>query len=165
MGADGTSADNPRAALQLIVGFLSLADSKLSLIFGVDVAMLGYLSSRLTAWRAIGIVEGTGALATAIVAGVALWHVYRGLFPVLGGSGKSLLYFGEIANMLDTDFIRDFRGLTADRHADELLNQVHVVSRITNNKYQRVKDAFRWTLAAVVPWVVALAAGAAVRVP
>ncbi|WP_343674928.1 Pycsar system effector family protein [Paraburkholderia heleia] len=149
-----------RDQLNLVLSFFPRVDTKLSVVLGANVGMLGVLFSRLTVpgaavfppcvlWSLIG--------AFLVLMGFSSYHLYRGSFPTLEGGAGSLVYFSEIAARGEHDFVIAFSKLSLPSLTDDLLSQCWRNSVILKQKFASLRRAYVWSAVAVMPWAFALA--------
>lgn len=142
--------------LNLVLGFFVRADAKISVLLGVDLAMLALLAARtpkLQLW------EGRLLFAAVpmLLLGWSLWHLYRASFPQLDGGRESLVYFREIASRTESKFIEDYKQQSGAAYASDLLSQVWRNSQILAQKFDHLRSAFLFMAWSIVPWLVTLA--------
>ena len=91
---------------------------------------------------------------TAIAAGVRLFIC---AWPHLkGGGGRSLYYFGTIAQRTEADFIQAYRAENETDRLDDVLAQVWRNSEIVAAKFNHLKWATILIVVAAAPWTAAL---------
>ncbi|CAG4896095.1 Pycsar system effector family protein [Paraburkholderia saeva] len=170
MAEDGRSAhvmlseeDQLKAArdqLTLVLSFFSRVDTKLSVVLGANVGMLGVLFTRVTAagvptfppsvlWTLLGIFV--------LLLMISSIHLYRGSFPSLEGGGGSLVYFREIAVRGERDFVAAFSRLSSSALTADLLSQSWRNSTILTQKFASLRRAYVWSAFAILPWALVLA--------
>jgi hypothetical protein len=122
--------------LNLVLGFFSRVDTKLSVILGVDLGMLGLLLTKapnnLDQLTNAGCIGGLLFAAAMIV---SLLYLYRGSFPNVNGEDHSIVFFRDIAKMDKTKFVSDFSNLSAESLANSMLRQAWRNSVILNEKF------------------------------
>lgn len=141
--------------LGLVLSFFPRVDSKISLLVGIDIAMLAYLASKtppFSSWEA----KLLFALIPVILLSVSLWHLYLASFPQLEGGRDSLVYFREIATRAEGKYLEDFKKQTPEFHVNDLLGQVWRNSQILKEKFHHLKLAFQLLGWAILPWLVTL---------
>ncbi|EUC18841.1 Pycsar system effector family protein [Paraburkholderia hospita] len=149
-----------RDQLNLVLSFFSRVDTKLSVVLGANVGMLGVLFTRVAASGAPTI--SASALWGLIVGfltllGFSSYHLYRGSFPSLEGGAGSLVYFREIAVRGEHDFIVAFTRLSSSALTEDLLSQSWRNSVILTQKFASLRRAYVWSAFSIVPWALALA--------
>ncbi|MBA2590545.1 MAG: hypothetical protein H0U98_18185 [Alphaproteobacteria bacterium] len=136
--------------------WISRHDSRIAVIFGICVAMLGVLATQAIAPDKLD----TGSVAFSLIALVfliiSLIAIYFSQYPRTVSSTKSLLFFGDIAHMERTDFARSFCARTGQEHLDDLCDQSHINAVIIGRKFAALKVALVFLLAASIPWVIAI---------
>jgi hypothetical protein len=146
--------------LDRVLEFSPRVDAKSSVVFGVDVGMLALLATNAPSVHALDWYM-LFALVPLFLIGSSLWHLYQGSFPILEGGYQSLIYFREIAQRTEDQFVEEFLSTDNDAFMKDLLAQVWRNSEILKQKYDHLKSAFS-TLALATPfWVISLAMFAA----
>lgn len=153
---DSRSLEDARAQLNLVLSFFPRAEAKLSVLLGVDLAMLGTLASTLPpigAWES----SVVAALLAAACLGVSVVDLYRAALPSLEGTGHSLIYFREIAQRTELDYSKLYTSADVEGLIDDILSQTWRNSAILAKKFDCLDSSFRWTALAVLPWIAWLA--------
>ena len=72
---------------------------------------------------------------------VGIFFLFRIMFPNWGNQNtdKSLLYFSQIAKRKAIDFIKEFQDIEEHELQSQILEQIHINSKITDNKMLNVK--------------------------
>ena len=166
-----TSASDKRAAalaqLNLVLSFFPRAESRLALVFGVDVSLLAVMTAAIPPYA-----KWDGRMFLAGFAGIliciSILHIWVGMFPKVDGGKleadrKSVVYFGTVGNRTETAFVSEFSSQTDESYTRDLLGQVWINSRILSEKFDHLQKAFLWLLVALVPWLAAIATMAAVH--
>ncbi len=141
--------------LDRLLDWVSRSDTKFSVVLGVDASMLGFLATSAPSGAVPVTTIVVAALAAALLV-ASLVFVYRGTYPRTKGPGRSLVHFGSVAGDSREDFKARFRVCDAHGHLDDVLGQVHRNSEILDRKFAELKRAYRYLLAAVIPWAIAL---------
>lgn len=147
--------------LNLVLAFFQRVESRLALVFGVDVSMLALLTAALppyAMWDARMLL--TAFAVFLIVASVN--SIWWGMFPnVAGGKledGKtSVVFFRSVGDRKEAAFVDEFSAQTEESYTRDLLGQIWINSKILSAKFASLERAFLWMLAALVPWLAALA--------
>src|SRR5438128_11442795 len=87
-----------REQLRVVLDFFGRVETKLSVVLGVDLAMLGFLASKIPAAATVPVVGWLAVGVFALLSAGSLWNLYRASAPQLEGGHDSLVYFREIAN-------------------------------------------------------------------
>ena len=145
-----------RDQLNLILTFFARVETKLSVVLGVDLAMLGFLASRFPGTAAVDDVGWIAAAAFVVLNAVSLINLYIASAPQLDGGHGSLVYFKEIAKRTELAFADEFTGLSTKTLARDVLGQVWRNSQILKVKFDRLVWAYRCMAFAILPWIVAL---------
>lgn len=158
-------------SLERAIDFTKAADAKAAPVVILHVALIGALAFRAAplfdalkpfSWSAVQIalvlviplyiLVSIGAI---IVAGMVF-------FPKTPRTGRSLIYFQDIAAMCEVCFQSKSKGLNADTIEEQLLQQIFAVSKIASQKMQWVKWALILSAVAITLWVALLIWGIAV---
>lgn len=141
--------------LTRVLAFFSRVDTVASVLLGVDLGMLALLANNVLP---ISFFEWSIYVSAipAVLIGISLYHLFRGYFPRLTGGWLSLIYFREIAERTESDFIREFRAQSEETYVNDLLSQVWRNSEILTQKFNHLSKAFIFLAWAIIPWVVAL---------
>lgn len=142
--------------LNLVLSFFSRVDSKLSVVLAIDTAMLAVLGTDAPPLKDLSWPMVAAALFAVALLGASIVFLYRGAFPSLKGGNASLVYFREIANRTEHQFIEEFKQQAEEARVNDLLGQVWRNSEILKEKFDALKMAFRLLAVALIPWVVAL---------
>ncbi len=145
-----------RDQLNRTLAFFSRVDAKASVVLAVDTSMLAVLTAKLSSlntlrWEWIPI-----ALAFALL-GASLWNVHQEAFPALEGGEESLLYFREVAKLTEANYIAKWMKTDETEHLRDLLGQVWRNSCILTKKFNHIRLAINFLMAAIVPWLVSVA--------
>lgn len=128
-------------------------EAKASFLFAVDTGLLGLTSANLhreyfdrlpvvlLALLFLGLMLGS------------LYCTYRCVFPNLRGGSGSLIYFREIANHTEGDYVETFLARSDADHASDVAGQVWINAKILKSKFDYLKIAFSLTFLAILPWV------------
>lgn len=139
------------------LAWIAAADSKISFVFAVDMAMLGVLAA-LSPKQAAGWTVATavfGALAAlACVASLALLSVAS--FPRTRGPKGSLVFFGGISKRELRQFIESVCQLTTEAYVEDLCAQCHRNAEIAESKFAWVQRALLALYLSVAPWALAV---------
>jgi hypothetical protein len=148
-------SERAKDQLDRVLSFFPRVDAVSSVVLGVNVGMIAILSNSLILgavfnWRMIFVA------AAFILIGLSLVHLYLGSFPRLDGGWRSLIYFREIAQRGEAEFIKAFLDQSDEDYVNDLLSQVWRNSEILTLKFDQLKRAFILLALAVIPWTIAL---------
>jgi hypothetical protein len=148
--------DRAKDTLNLVLGFFTRVETKISVVLALNTAMMAVLTSNLPTPDKFQVRMSVGVLATLLIAR-SYWYLFRASFPNLEGGTTSLIYFREIAKRKESAFIEGFNQQTEEEYLTDLLRQVYRNSEILTMKFDFLKKAFVAMLWAVIPWVITLA--------
>ena len=147
------------------------ADAKAAPVLALQIALVGTLAARGDKLLAIASQEPWGIENTILLGMVALYAVLVLVvvslaawvyIPMNPRTGKSLVYFEDIANMDRRLFEHRAKRVTEEAMESDILSQIHIVSQIASSKLGRVRWAFYFSVPAVLLWL-ALFVWSAVR--
>lgn len=155
-------------SLSRVIRFTRMADIKAGAVLALQFVLLGALAAQsdelLTAitvvcWSfgdvVLAVVMGLYGISTLAAVVLAAW-VY---VPSTPQTGKSLIYFADIAAMDCSKFIADAQGMDNAEIERQLLDQIYRVSCIANDKMRRVRWAFWASVPAFIAGIILLAWG------
>jgi len=142
--------------LDRVLSFFARADSKASVVLGVDLGMLALLLLNAPPFRTLTILTVLVLLVPTLMLCWSLVHIYLNAFPQLDGGDDSLIYFREIANRTETSYMEDFGKIDEDSYLRDLNSQIWRNSEILKKKFDNLKWAFNILAITVVPWSIAL---------
>ena len=153
-------------SLSRVIRFTRTADAKAAPVLALQIALLGALATRSeelyhlmisVPWGAertavIGLVIVYGLLLTAVIV-LAAW-VY---LPMNGKTGRSLIFFEDIARMEWGEFQSAARNMSHDLIERQLLHQIYVVAGVASVKMRRVHWSIIISFPAILVWFALLA--------
>ncbi len=155
-------------SLSRVIRFTRMADIKAGAVLALQFVLLGALAARMD--TLLPLITGTpdsweGCVALALgmvysisllgAVGLGIW-VY---IPSTPKSGKSLIYFADIANMDYAKFEIAALQLQSPDIERQLLDQIYRVSCIARDKMRRVRWAFVVSVPAFIAGIILLAWG------
>ena len=155
-------------SLSRVIRFTRMADIKAGAALALQLVLLGALAAQsdelLTAitvvcWSfgdvVLAVVMGLYGISALAAIGLAAW-VY---VPSTPQTGKSLIYFADIAAMECPDFIAAGQGMDDAEIERQLLDQIYRVSCIASTKMLLVRWAFWASAPAFIAGIILLAWG------
>lgn len=142
--------------LERILSWISRLDNRFAVLLGIGSAMLGVFASiapPFATWTCLTIWV---ALLFMILLIISFVFLYMANFPQTKGPSDSLLFFGSIAGYSLDDYRKKFITQGADAYLNDLLHQCHRNSEIVNQKFKRIKWAYRFLLTAILPWAITI---------
>lgn len=155
-------------SLARAIEFTRMADAKAGPLLAAHVLMAGARATRFNNLGVIvtgdnGVIQQIALIAVLTLYAallVASWIKAACVFiPSTPKTGQSLIYFEDIGAMSLEQFAEASRQLNAGAIENQLLQQIHAVSRIASGKMRRVRWAFWLSIAAVVVWIVLMVWG------
>ena len=138
--------------------FFPRIDAKVTALFAVAsgqiaVAAINLSANDLTRWWIAG-----PMVVFLFAIGWSMANLYRCAYPHLTGGNASLIYFGEIAKLRESEYIDKFGALTEEGYKAELAAQIWRNSEIVNMKYGYLKTATIAAMLSLIPWAFLLIA-------
>ena len=155
-------------SLSRAIEFTRTADNKAAPVLAIQVALAGTFAARMDGlWlilselpfgpEGIAVVVLFGLYGTLLITSMAFAaSVY---IPRNNKTGRSLIYFEDIAAMPPHEFEERSRQLGGDEIERQLLDQIHSVAGIASIKMHRVRWAYWVGSPSVGLWVLLLAWG------
>ena len=141
-----------QSQLNLVLGFFGRVDTKLSVVLGINLALLGVLFTKILSTEKISILSLVAAGVFVILVTLSFVQLYRGSFPTLEGGHASIVFFREIQKKSEAEFIRAYRETTAEALAEDYLGQAWRNSKILTMKFDRLKSSYVLMAWAILPW-------------
>ncbi len=145
-------------SLSRVIRFTRTADRKAAPVLALQVALLGALATRFD--RLLSIINGGSVDVERIALLIVLGAFIVSLFTAFGlaaavyvprnpRTGKSYVFFEDIAAMEYTEFETAARNMSGDVIERQLIDQIYRVSQVASVKMKRV----RWAIWSSVPAV------------
>ncbi len=147
--------------LERNLAWIAAAEVKVGVIVAIDTAMLGALGAAFsssstsshtanTTWMYLWTV-GAGV---AIIAG--LFCAAMAVLPRVDGPLKSLVFFGRVGVLEESDYVKQFKSATDTELLKDLTAQIHRNAQIAREKFAWVRASMYWSFISVVPWFAAI---------
>jgi len=142
--------------LTRLLQWISEAEARVSLVLGLDTAMLGALAVFAPSPKVWTL--SAAALAAVAIAFLSLSLVFLATasFPRTTGPKQSMIYFGGIASRDLDQFVADTKSLTTAQYLDDLARQCHRNGHIAASKFEWLKRAQIALFLAISPWTLSL---------
>lgn len=164
-------------SLARVIRFTRMADTKAGAVLALQFVLLGALAAQFDqalvdkVWAVV--TRGSGEFWDFVFTGVMALYLFATLIavglavgvyvPATPKTGRSLIYFADIADMDCQKFIVAAMGMDAVEIERQLLEQVYYVSEIASRKMRRVRYAF-WCSGLSIPTGIILLAWVAIQV-
>jgi len=144
--------------LERNLSWIAAAEVKVGVIVAIDTALLGSLGAAFsssthtapTAWAYLWTV-GAGV---AIVAGIIC--AAMAVLPRLDGPAKSLVFFGRVGVLDESDYIKQFKAASDSQLLNDWTAQIHRNAQIACKKFAWVRASMYWSFLSVAPWFAAI---------
>ena len=155
-------------SLSRAIGFTRAADAKAAPVLALQVALVGTLAARMEGLWIILTEPPYSAEMVAVAVLLALYVVLlitsmgfaaAVYIPRNSKTGRSLIYFVDIAALPFEAFEERSRQMDSDAIERQLVDQVHVVSGIASAKMHWVRWAYIVSGPSVLLWAILLAWG------
>ena len=152
-----TRLDLAKDQLDRVLGFFSRVDAKSSIVLAIDTAMLAFLFAQAPALDQLqGWIMLTPAI-TLILLTVSMGYLYKQGAPSLNGGHQSLIYFREIANRTEANYIDEFIATSEEKYLKDILGQIWRNSEILKEKFDHLESALTALGLAILPWIISIA--------
>lgn len=135
------------------LAWISSADTKGTLLFAVDSAMLGVLAAIVPSVNRWSIAAAIFTTLASLALAASVCFIVAGMFPRIAGPRNSLVFFGGIASHDEDQYVRKILdGVTEDLLAD-FARQCHRNAEIAKAKYDLVRKAVVCMFLALPFWL------------
>ena len=142
--------------LSLQLKWVAAADAKVSPVFAIDTAMLGALAALVPSASQWTIGAGiTATIATLALVGSILC-LAQATFPRLDGPEGSILFFGSITSMSESDYINRMLSCSDEELMKDIRRQIYRNAQIASEKFKFVKWAMVFSFISLPFWLIAL---------
>lgn len=153
--------------LDRVLGFFPRVEARINALFGVNTLILVIAAVNLSAGDLVlwYVTLPGGLLIVSLV--TSYYHLFKANFPDDNGGEGSLIFFKQIQQRSEPNYITEFLTCDEEKFRNDLLGQIWRNACILCVKYTRVKQAILVTAISVAPFVVFLIATATVhgRIP
>ena len=132
------------------------ADTKGTILFGINSAMLGVLAALVPSVDAWSIPAAVFAALAALSLASSTIFVVCAAFPRLKGPRTSLVYFGGIASHDEEQYVSKILDGVTHEILTDFARQCHRNAEIAKTKYDLISKAVVCTFLALIPWLVAI---------
>lgn len=140
--------------LNRILTFFPRVDSRASMLFAANSAILGILAARISAEH----LTNWQILIPAVLALVALVYSFGSLYlcayPNTKGGNGSNVYFASIARKTESVFVDEFHALEDSEWMRDFAEQIWRNSKILCLKYKYLKHSMCSTMLGLTPWAI-----------
>lgn len=142
--------------LNRILTFFPRVDSRASMLFAANSAILGVLAAcvrfdNLSNW---GLLVPAGLATASLI--YSYGCLYLCAFPNTKGGNGSNVFFGSIAKKTESAFVDEFRKLDEAEWFRDLAAQVWRNSEILCIKYKFLKHSMVGTMLGLIPWAITI---------
>lgn len=153
--------------LDRVLGFFPRVEARINGLFGVNTLILVIAAVNLSAGDLVlWYVALPGGL---LIVGLATsyYHLFKANFPDDNGGEGSLIFFKQIQQRTEPNYIAEFLTCDEQKFRNDLLGQIWRNACILCVKYTKVKQAILVTAISVAPFIVFLIATATIhgRIP
>lgn len=138
------------------LAWISSADTKGTLLFAIDSAMLAVMAALVPPANLWNICSATFGILALIALGTSLIFIVIAAFPRLNGPRNSLIYFGGIASHDENQYVEKIMNGVTEELLSDLARQCHRNAEIAKTKYEMIKRAVIGTFLALPVWLVSV---------
>jgi hypothetical protein len=143
--------------LSIVLSFFPRVDSQASVLLAVDIAMMATLTSNAPSLKSIECYMLFALTPALLLIVSSVYNLYFLAYPRLQEPpGQSVVYFKQIAKRNLNEYQAAFSSITEEEYLKDL-GQIWKNSEILNEKYKHLTLAFKFLVAALIPWIVSLA--------
>lgn len=151
--------ENLQWLLERQIAWIASADSKITVLGPLPIAMLAISLSQVTEKMSSVGLEDFPLIASSLALCISLYFAKATLTPRVKGPDNSIVFFGRIASQSPEDYTHNIRSLSAQDYSNDLIQQIHRNAVIADVKHRNIRRA-TWFLALAVPfWLFATAFG------
>lgn len=140
--------------LDRILTFFARVDSRASMLFAANSAILGVLAARVDVKHLEDWQISVPAALSLIAIVYSFGSLYLCAYPNTRGGNGSNVFFGSIARKTESAFVDEFRRLSEEEWLRDLAAQIWRNSEILCLKYKFLKNAMISTTLGLIPWAV-----------
>lgn len=138
------------------LSWISSADTKGTILFAVDSAMLAVMAALVPSLNLWNIPAAIFAALALICLCTSVLFIVAASFPQLGGPRNSLIYFGGIASHDENQYIQKIMSGITEELLIDFARQCHRNAEIAKTKYDMLKKASICMFFALPAWLVAV---------
>jgi hypothetical protein len=144
--------------LSIVLSFFPRVDSQASVILAIDTAMIATITSNAPNLKSFECYMLIALIPALLLIFSSIYNLYFLAYPRLKGPpGQSVIYFKQVAERNLDEYQTTFSNLTEEEYKQDLLGQIWRNSEILNEKYKHLTWAFKFLVAALIPWMVSIA--------
>ncbi|MEA0735676.1 DUF5706 domain-containing protein [Xanthomonas campestris pv. campestris] len=151
-----TDTEQLQYILDKQLGWISAADSRLSLVLPLSTAMLGALAVYATKPGAWTLLAGIQAAFAIFFLSMSIIFCACASFPRTDGTKGSLIFFGGIVTKDIAQFRVAMKAAQKSDLQDDLIEQCHINAEIASTKFTWVKRGMASVLISMLPWAFAV---------
>jgi hypothetical protein len=144
------------ASLARLLQWIGAAEARITVILGIDTAMLGTLAAFAPSpklWTTAAVVCGAIAVFSLVL---SLIFVALASFPRTTGPKQSIIYFDGITSRDSDQYLALVRSVTTGEYIEDLVRQCHRNAQIASAKFEWVRRGFLGLFIAIMPWALAI---------
>jgi hypothetical protein len=142
--------------LDRLLEWVTRFDNKSAIVFAIDIGMVAVLASFAANEKSWGALQIAFLILSLGTTTASLVFVVLSAYPRTKGPVSSVIYFGSIAQISETEFRDEFTRLTDEQYLDDLLAQCHRNAVILNEKFKMFRLAFVFLFSSIPIWAVAV---------
>ena len=150
-----TVISRQETVLQHQLDWIRAVDSKTPVVIGVATAMLAVTGALSPAPTNVTWITGLLMAAGSLPLLVSIAWSAAATFPQTTGPRGSMIFFGGIASMTNTEYAKAVAGRSDVQHLEDLNAQCHRNAQIATAKYRAVRHAMGWLFVSTPLWLAA----------
>jgi len=139
--------------LQHQLDWIRAVDSKTPVVIGVATAMLAVTGALSPAPTNVTWITGLLMAAGSVPLLVSIAWSAAATFPQTTGPRGSMIFFGGIASMTNTEYAKAVAGRSDVQYLEDVNAQCHRNAQIATAKYKAVRHAMGWLFVSTPVWL------------
>jgi len=153
---DPMSIEQSFRILERNMAWVAAADSKVAPLLAISTGMLGAVAASLPKPVDLNLSAVVSSSLAVLLLIATIVCLTLAVFPRLHGPSGSLIYFGGIASMNLTSYIKKMTTLKQDQLQSEVIVQTHRNAEIAVQKHKFIRSALICLFMGIIPWSVSL---------
>lgn len=142
--------------LNLVLSFFPRVDTRLSAVLAINLGLIGWAVGRWPSSDKLTLTAVSIALAFLFTLANRFRHAANAILPNTNGGTGSLVFYGSIAGMAESDFRDQFMARSSHQLACDLLEQAWRNSKVLECKFKALCGAVLWMIWTIPSWVLLL---------
>lgn len=145
--------------LERNLAWVAAAEVKVAVIVTIDMALLGSIGAAYFAANAAtrtACADLFWTISAAIFVAAGIFCAAVAVLPRLKGPTKSLVFFGCIQSLSQSEYLEEFKSASDSQLLGDLVAQIHRNAQIAHRKFSWVGWSMWLSFFSIIPWAVAI---------